>query len=159
LQDVANNLLQKTGGNPVMIRVAAAQIRVKKNPPELYNVNVTWTDTVVGINLKSDLLRFEGYPGHPKDAYKNTIKKIESQAQKVLAVLYHSFQPLQKVPITDLCNKWELVTDEGPSREKDVNTGLNDLHFKNAIERDQDDGSYPHGAYVDSSILSCAVTP
>jgi hypothetical protein len=98
---------------------------------------------------------------HPKDAYRDTIKSIDSQAQKVLAVLYRFFEPLEPVSIADLLDRWQTViqAQEGLSREDDFNKGLEDLHFKNAVEHYQGNAFCPHGMRVHLPSLLCDVTP
>jgi hypothetical protein len=155
LQELADQLLQKTGGNPLMIRVLAAQLRAAGDPLEPGNFWM-WRNAVEDINFNSQLLRLEDYTCHPKDAYRDTIKRIGSQAQRVLAVLYRFCKPLQKVPIVDLLETWKQVIalKGGSSREEDFYTGLDDLHVNNAVERYQHDAHYPHGVHTQLSTLS-----
>jgi hypothetical protein len=160
LQDEADQLLKKAGGNPLMIRVLAKQLREAGDPLGPGNVSM-WRNAVEDIKFYSQSLRLEDYSCHPKDAYRDTIKSIESQAQKVLAVLYRYFKPLQKVRTADLLHTWKGVIEGqgGSSREVDFHTGLDDLHFKNAVEHYQGKAFCPHGVHIDLSALPCAVAP
>jgi hypothetical protein len=160
LQDEAKELLQKAGGNPLMIRVLAAHFRAAGDP--LQPANVSMSSSAVGnIKFHSQLSRLEDYTDHPKDAYRDTIKSIDSQAQQVLAVLYRYFEPLQKVSIADLLDTWkrEIEKQGGSPREEDFRTGLEDLHFKNAVEHYQGNAFCPHGVRIDLSICRAMSHP
>jgi hypothetical protein len=167
LQEVADQVLQKTGGNPLMIRVMASLLHIQTHGP--YDVE-SWRSILIRLNdllvINYSVLGMERYSPHPVHAYENTVNSMGREAQQVLAVLYHCFQALEKVPIADVGQKWQelvaVASQQGTTRgsalsPRDVHfrKGLKELWGKNAIETDQGETSCHHDVQFALLTLSC----
>jgi hypothetical protein len=108
LQDVADQLLQKTGGSPLMIRLVAGLLKERdlqgRGPDDVEK----WESVLEGLARlleNNQDVHIDGYK-RPMLAYQLSVQSMGGQDKQLLAVLRH-FPPVQEVSIAVVRAVWQ----------------------------------------------------
>jgi hypothetical protein len=152
-QDVADQLLQKTGGSPLMIRLLAGLLLEKdfqgRGPNDVDKWRSIMKDLETPFRNNQDVHVY-GY-GSPLLAYELSVQRMRQPERQLLAVLRH-FPPVQEVPFAVVKAVWQGVWTLEDSR--DFQASLQRLQQMNVVDIHQREHyGWKYGVYLNLNPL------